>query len=379
MNSKHSSDIKHRLLLNLLVFSLFSTIALVANFGVAFAQETGRVDVLVEGYDGNTVMNAVIYNSNITLLENITINEPTFNFENLPIGDQYLILLDYNGVTYHDQIWINQSSQSSTIFVFDKSSSDAELIVEIHHITINSGDNYLNVTEYIEYSNFGNTVINNTKITLELPDGFKNFIWNQDCCLETADFGLFFLLTEPLLPNGTKSLNYKYRLDTTGNEYIFEKKIYYDTFLVILTVDPNELEVTSWDNLQSEGLVDIGEKMFDAYTVSNIFKGQEFSITLTGYTSNELGELNLLWIGTGILIILIIVGIIYGFKRSKVSIEQLKSEDEALVSVLGQLKKDFTSKKIEEVEYLKLQLKYKKQLEKVRYRIKEFEKVNIKS
>lgn len=379
MNSKHKSDIRHRLIFNLLVFSLLSSIAFAAIFGVAFAQETGSVDVLVEGYDGKATINVLLVDSSISILENITVNESIFHFENLVIGEEYLIILKYNEVTYHGQILINSSTQSLTIQVFDKTSSDSELIVQVHHIAINSGDNYLNVTEYVEYSNFGNTVINNTKITLELPDGFKNFIWNQDCCLETADFGLFFHLIEPMLPNETKSLNYKYRLDTTGNEYVFEKRIYYDTFIVILTVDPDELEVTSWDNLQSEGLVDVGEKKFDAYSVPNIFKGQEFSITLTGFTSSELGELNLLWIGTGILIILIIVGIIYGFKRSKVSIEQLKSEDEALDSVLSQLKKDFTSKKIEEVEYLKLQLKYKKQLEKVRNRIKEFEKVNNKS
>ncbi len=379
MNLKHNNDIGQRLLLNLLVFSLFSTTFITTDFGLAYAQETGRVDVLVEGYDGNTVMNALLYSSSMSLLENITVNESIFTFDNLFIGEQYLMLLNYNGITYHGQISINQSSQPLTIQVFEKTSSDEELIVQVHHIAIDGGDNYLNVTEYVEFSNFGNSVINNTNIAIELPDGFKNFIWNQDCCLESTDFGLFFRLIEPMLPNETKSLNYKYRIDPKDNEYTFEKRIYYDTFIVILTVDPDELNVVSWDNIQSEGLVDVGEKKFDAYSLPNIYKGQSFSIIFSGYKSSDFGELNILWIGIGILLILIIVGIIYGFKRSQISIDKLKTEEESLISVLDQVKNDFTNGKIEEVEYLKIQLKYKTQLEKVRNRIKEYDRANIKS
>lgn len=368
------SNISSKLLLNILVFSFFSVTIFSSNFGIAFAQETGEVDVLVEGYDGNTVMNVALYNSSLSILKNMTINEPTFNFENLSIGEQYLILIDYNGVTYHEQIWINQTSQSLTIHVFDITSDDEDLIVQVHHIAVSSGDNYLNVTEYLEFTNFGNTVINNTAIKIELPDGFKNFIWNQACCIEPTDFGIFFRLIEPLLPNETKSINFKYRLEPTSNEYSFEKKIYYDTALVILTVDStNELSVISWDNLQSEGLVDVGDEMFDAYSIPSIFKGQRFSLVFTGY--KETSEINLLWIGTGILVVLGAGGIVFAFRRSGTSIEQLKSEENTLTSELEKIEKDYSNGNIKEVEYLTLKLKNKTTLEKVKSGIQEEQKV----
>jgi hypothetical protein len=227
------------------------------------------------------------------------------------------------------------------------------------------------VTELLQFRNFGDTVINNPDIKIEIPNNFMNFIWDQDCCLEPSDFGIFFSPIEPLMPNGSKTINFEYRLEPSSNEYSFEKRQYYDTSVVIITMDP-EIGVLSSNNLNSEGLIEINGNLVAAYTSINIFTGNGFSITVSGYKGSEI---NLLWIGTGVLVVLGASGVIITLIRSRKSLDQLKSKEAALSSELEKIEKDFTNGNIIEVEYLQLKLKNKTELEKVKSSIQEQERV----
>jgi hypothetical protein len=140
---------------------------------------------------------------------------------------------------------------------------------------------------------------------------------------------------------------------------------------VIVTLNPDVLRVISSYNLDSEGLIEIDNSLVDAYSSINVFSGDGFSITVAGHENNGI---NLLWIGTGILAVFGVGGIVYAFRRSKTSIEQLKSEENTLISELEKIEKDFTSGNMKEIEYLTLKLKNKTALEKVTNRIQEREK-----
>jgi len=374
MNSNFNNNITHNAIF-IILFFVFSLALGSISFGSAFAQETGQIDVIVNGHDGQSKMNTLLINSRNIIVENVTSNEPLFIFENLSIGNQYLILVNYKGVDYPAIILVNQTRHETTIHVFEPTNSDEDISIDFHHITVTIGENYLNVTEFLQFRNYGDTVINNPDIQIEIPNNFMNFIWDQDCCLEPSDFGIFFSPIEPLMPNGSQTINFKYRLEPSSNEYSFEKRQYYDTSIVIITMDPEIAEVISSNNLSSEGLIEIDGNLVDAYSSINIFTGNGFSITVAGYKSSEI---NLLWIGTGVLAVLGAGGIIFALTRSRKSIEQLKSEEAALSSELEQIEKDFTNRKINEVEYLQLKLKNKTTLEKVTSSIKEQEKVEKK-
>ncbi len=371
MKSNYKNNITHNVLIILLIL-IFTLSLSTTNFGLAIAQETGHIDLLVKGHDGHTTLNALLINSSNIIIENVTSNEPSLTFENLPIGTQYLILLNYKGISYPVITLLNQTMREITIQVFELTTSDENIGIDFHHISFTSGDNYLNITEYLQFRNHGDSVINNTDIKIEIPNGFSNFIWDQDCCLEPTDFGIFFSPIKPLQPNDTQTINFKYRLESSINEYSFVKEQYYDTSVVIVTLNPDVLRVISSYNLDSEGLIEIDNSLVDAYSSINVFSGDGFSITVAGHESNGI---NLLWIGTGILAVFGVGGIVYAFRRSKTSIEQLKSEENTLISELEKIEKDFTSGNMKEIEYLTLKLKNKTALEKVTNRIQEREKV----
>jgi len=374
MKTKFNNNITRNIRYIILFFAFALTLGTVY-FGSSLAQETGQIVVLVEGNDGQSTMNVVLINSSNTVIENVTSIESSFTFDNLSIGKQYLILVNYKGIDYPAIITLNQTSLETVIKVFEVTNSDENINIDFHHISIVLGDNYLNITEYLQYGNYGDTVINNTDIKIEIRDDFLDFIWDQDCCLEPTDFGIFFSPIEPLRPNGSQTINFKYRIEPSNNEYTLEKRQYYDTSVVIVTMDPEIVEVISANNLNSEGLIEIDGNLVDAYSSINIFTGNGFSVTVAGYKNSEI---NLLWIGTGVLAVLGAGGVIFAFMRYRKSIEQLKSEEEAISSELEKIEKDFTEQNINEVEYLKLKLKNKTALENIRKSIQEQEKVEKK-
>lgn len=343
--------------------------------GVAFAQEKGRVDVLVEGYDGSAVMSVHLIDSGFNFVENKTVDTATFSFTNLTLNEQYLILLYYKEIPYTAEVKVNQTSQQVEIRVYEPTVSDEDIVVEFYHVALTRGEDALNVTEFIQFINLGDKVHDGTELKIAMPEGFKNFRSSHSCCVERTDFGFFFTIPEPIMPNETQTIDLRYQLTPDTDEYTFIKRAYYDTAIAIVTVSSDDLEVVSTENLRSEGKIDIEQQAFDAYSVPDVFAGQGFAITVTGYRT---AGLNLLWVGTGVLVVLILGAVAYGLRGTRVSPERLKVEEEALTSVLEELERDFSGGKINEVEYLKLKLKYKTRLEKVKSRIKEYSGVKAR-
>lgn len=353
--------------LSIILLSLFS----ISIIDLGFAQEIGTLEVTIDGYNSSSVLDIAIFDSKFNVIDNRTVAKPVFTIENLLLNESYSIILNYKGIEYQESISIENAREQFSMKVYEPTVSDDDIIISLYQILVESGSNYLNITEFIVFENIGDKVVNGTDLKIAIPEGFRNFIWDQDCCFRTSDFGFFFEPIEPIFPNVTKSINFKYKLEPDANEYSHTTRFYYDTENVIVMLD-QELEALTTENLWSQGIYPGEREDLDVYGAASFFGGEHVSITIIGYQNT--GELNILWIGVGVMAILIAGGVFYGFRSSKVSLTRLKSEEEALLSVTKQLKKDFSSKKINEVEYLKLQLKYKQQLEKVRNRIRAYNK-----
>jgi hypothetical protein len=359
---------------NLVYVFLFSTLIYVlaaSIFGAALAQETGSVNVSVNGYDGTSVLTATLVDSSShDVLENKTVNAASFSFSNLVLGKQYSIVVNYKGIDYTTPVTVNETSQKIAVNVSDVTDSDEGIVISLYQMDVERGDNNnLNVTEYIEFRNNGSSVVNNTSLKIAMPAGYTNFIWDQSCCFAAADFGFFFTPAAPLMPNATKTINFAYTLQPNTDEYQFSKLFYYDTGDVFVLVNPDGLQASNFKNLWEQGSVPDGDGSLNVYGASSFYKGESVSIDVTGYKGGI--GLNIVWVGTGVLAAVIVGAVVYSFRGNRVSVEKLKTEETALNSVLKQINKDYAAKKLSEVEYYKLRLKYKEKLERIRKRIRE--------
>lgn len=353
-------------------------------FGMAFAQNSGQIDVHITGYNSSSAITASLLDSNLHFLQNKTVNTPSFSFTGVPPNQPYFIVLYYEGVPYYTQLNATQSLQQLvTIPVYEVTSADENIAIAFHHVAISKGtNNDLNVTEYIQFVNIGNKVQTGIDLKIAMPEGYKNLGSSYIQFLQQADFGYFFKVPNPLFPNGSQTVDLQYQISPSADQYQLAKREYYDTgFAVVTVLSGSDLKVVPNSNqsLASEGPITIQAQTYDAYSATNIYAGEGFAITLTGYKPTTAG-VNIVWVGTGVLLAVIAGTVVYSFRRNKVSSEQLESESEALSTVMSELEKDFKDGKIEEVEYLKLKLKYKSRLEKVQDRLQQFDtaKVNAK-
>jgi hypothetical protein len=338
--------------------------------GVVWAQETGRIEVLVEGYDGSSVLTAALVDSSGDVVDNRTFGGASFAFNGVSLGEDYTVVIGYKGVDYSESVTVDEASQSLTVQVYDVTDSDEAVVVSLYQVSIKGEeDGALGFVEYIVFENTGETVVRDPSFRIEIPSGYRDFQWDRTCCLEFADFGIFYRPTEPLMPGATQTINFRYTLDVDSDEYSFVKRFYYDVVDAYVAVDP-ALDVVDFTNLWDQGTTPSGDGDVNLYGASTFLAGESVLISVSGYRGGG-GDLNLLWVGTGVLVAVIVGAFFFGFRRSRGSPEKLKIEEEALESVTKQLDKDHADKKISEVEYLKLRLKYRKRLENVRERIRQ--------
>src|SRR3989304_1734305 len=309
---------------------------------VAFAQQTGKIDVSVQGYDGSSTMTASLLDATAHYLENKTVTPASFSFTGVVLNQPHTIVLTYKDIPYTTQVNATQDPQQQVnIRVFERATSDENIMISFHHVAISKGDNSINVTEYIEYVNVGDKVQNGTELKVSKPEGFKNFRSSHSCCMTKADFGFFFTIPEPVFPNGTQVLDLEYEISPDSDQYELSKREYYDTgFAVVTVLAGNDFSAVPGSNrtLFSEGPVEIQGQTYDAYSAASVYAGEGFAISLTGYKSAA--GINIVWVGTGILFALIAGAVVYGFRGNKVSVEKLESEAEALNTVMAELRSE---------------------------------------
>ncbi len=375
INQSYKSNIRQKSVSILLISVLM--LSFTPFLEVAFAQQTGKIDVSVQGYDGSSTMTASLLDATAHYLENKTVNTASFSFTSVALNQPHTIVLTYKDIPYTTQVNATQDPQQQVnVRVFERATSDENIMISFHHVAISKGDNSINVTEYIEYVNVGDKVQNGTELKVSMPAGFKNFRSSHSCCMTKADFGFFFTIPNPVFPNETQVLDLEYEISPDSDQYELSKREYYDTgFAVVTVLAGNDFSAVPGSNrtLFSEGPVEIQGQTYDAYSAASVYAGEGFAISLTGYKSAA--GINIVWVGTGILFALIAGAVVYGFRGNKVSVEKLESEAEALNTVMSELEKDYKEGKISEVDYLKLKLKYKSQLEKVESRLQEATKV----
>jgi len=347
-----------QLLFLTIVFSLLSPVLVHANDGAS-------VEILLNGYDGETPLTASLINFSFETLESKNITSSPFTFTGLNLSESYTIVLDYKGIPYSAQVNTNQTSQQVKIELYDVTSSDEKVIVSFHHISLARKQNSIVVAEVIEFFNSDTKVLKDIDIKISLPKGYSNLTSSQSSFLTVSDFGYFFRLPSPIKPNQTQVIDLTYVITPSEYEYKLVQRPYYDTQIFIVTTkvgDINgDLKINSYESMKSYGdPIDIGGSKYDAYSTDNIYAGESVSASIIGY-KNE--DLTMFYAGTGVIVLLLISGVAFGFRNSKFSSKRPKSEEDDINNLLSKLEQDFKEGKIKEIEYLKQRLEYKQRLE----------------
>jgi hypothetical protein len=271
----------------------------------------------------------------------------------------------YKGVDYVQKIDVRRPLENVTFVVFDTTDSDEALRIDFYHIIIERDKEAVRISEFLQYRNVGSKVYNGTEIKISMPADYSDLTGEHDCCMVPTEYGLAFNPPSPIKPNLTQYLEFSYRLTPETSPLTFSKKAFYNisSFVILVAAD---LRVENFTNLQKGDEIDMEGRRFVPYFKSSIPKDDEIKLVISGVGG---GGKQWLWVGA-LLIILFIGGVVvYGMRSGRKSVEKLLAEKKALEEVLQALESDYGDGKLDELQYLKLKLKYTEKLKRIEKRL----------
>ena len=304
-------------------------------------------------------------------------------------GNSYEVTLRYQDVDYIGErlsLADNVTTKSTTVTVYDSTSSDSAISITAAHTIIYLVDNNLEVVEYLVFTNAsdrsyvgsGETTATGGKRTLKLPLPAEatEVQYGGDLVsgrvLPDAN-GL--VDTMAVLP-GDKLIAYGYKIGYDSGSYQFSQKIDYPISTYNFLVQGENTKATS-SQLSAGQIVDFRGIKFNSLSGSNFATGETLDVQLSGLAQNGNQPSGSPPSGgnqqTILLVVLVLVvvlggggGFIYLMKKRTIqpvrlgnSPEQLRRQ--LLLDIAG-LDDDFESGKIEKETYTKLRAERKSQL-----------------
>lgn len=328
---------------------------------------TGEILVSVEGYDGHSTVNVSLIDTSLKYLINKTVNSREFVLEGVSINQTYYILLQYKGVNYVQTISVKHPLEKVKFTVFDTTTSDEWIVVDFHHIVIERERDALKVSEFLQYRNIGPKVYNGTEIKIFVPEGYYDLTSEHSCCMRPTEYGLAFSPPSPIKPNSTQYLELSYYLSPRESPFTFSKKNFYNTTSLVVLVS-SDLGTEGFTNLEKGDYINLRGKRYASYFLSYAPRGSEIKLIIP-----EVGQTAPQWLWASVfLTVLLIVGLsVYGIRRSKKLAEDLAAKKKATEEVLQELERDYRAGKLDEIQYLKLKLRYMEKLKKVERKLNE--------
>ena len=348
-----------QILLILMLMSLGSDVYVVG--GDAY-----RIVVNLGGYDGESALLTSLYDVNNNLLYNETLYGDVLNLTVLSPGTYYLAIV-YKRVTYFQQINVSDSLVVVNITLYDVMESDTTVDIPVHHIIINPQGGYLQVMEVAFFRNTGDKVIiNGTKLRMYLPREFMKFQSDiMSCCVEIKEWGFVFNLMANLFPGQAYRVTYNYEIPVSGDEYYFEVEIPYSTSYLLIAVKAG-YEISNPRNLNYVGTIDVQQGSYSIYEAYNLTPGAKVGLTIKGVGASNLWVLSALVAVTSVSVVTLSLWSIF---RKKPSLEELERQKEELLALMEELENRYKNGEIEDEEYLRLRIKYKKKVIKLLKRI----------
>jgi hypothetical protein len=340
------------------------------------------------------------------------------SFAHLDIDTSYLITFDEAGVPYTEIAeFDSKTSVTVMIDVLETTTNDEDMAVNGHHVFLEKEEGYLSVWEGITFTNAGDKIFNNSWLKISIPSVAEDISVDiMDCCLQNAELGVIVDPMDPIFPNGIFDITLTYKIKLKSKDFIFDKNVDYDTrSLNVFVQDGISNGVESLRGLSFDEKRTYSDISYRLYSGMLIASGSIAGMTLRGIvtvTDLVLGN-QLVWAGGFLLVPIVFIALfvtynkrggpnkttkkrgrrplkenganIPNFKQMKPqideplaqdSIEDLRAEEEALITILKKIKVDHEKGTLSNEAYKIVSSKYRRRQKKVRAAITSFKVVD---
>jgi hypothetical protein len=335
--------------------------------GVNF-NPTSILHVNVINVNGTPVSNLSITLENLlgTIIGNATTdNDGKYEFNHLSINETYHVSFVYEGVPYFKEFsFTNESLAQLNFVIYETTRSDEDIVINSHQVFVQIGGGFLSVSEYVLYQNIGLTVFNNSRLSVWLPQGMRDFSSSiMECCIQVKEGGAIFDPMDPIMSGQQYDMWMNYHIDVDSSAYMFGKTVDYSTQTLHLFVEnKGDIQATVASELEKQGTVTIDDKEHTFFLGSDLEAGINLTVNLDGFTfpstlMNQIVGMILISMTTTFLVS---YPIIRERRDGKASVEDLEMKKRAIFRKTVQLDSDYASGDISQKKYERLKSKYRK-------------------
>lgn len=368
---------------------------------LATESDNGIIEgVLINGTsDGSSVGGQeVTLNTSLNDVETATVTatadeDGNFVFGGLSTGVKYTyqVVINFQDADYSSD-WLGFDEGETTryveVTVYDSTTSDEAIYVEMAHTVINVGEGELGVREVIFFVNEGDrTYIGADEVGADgkretlrfsLPEGASGLQLGgalMECCVKDSNGG--FVDTMSVLP-GTSAAAYSYEVNHDSGTYSFLQNMFYPTISYSLLVEGKGVEVASVKLTEAEPM-QMENTTFQHFVGAELAPGETIAAQISGLPlaiggGSSGNQTTLIWIA--VIVVVLAAGFIYFFQMRRDRLQPATAEgspaatgedspdrnQERLLIELAKLDDDFEDGTIEEDVYRKLRDERKSQL-----------------
>ena len=245
--------------------------------------------------------------------------------------------------------------------------NESAIIIENHHIVLEISDGELIVKNALLLNI---TMIKNIKepISFSIPIESYDFEILSGLDPDSLIKEKNRIIDTRKIKEGKNQIAFRYRIKIKGNKYLFPLHIIYDTQNFFLLVKNLELVLIS-EQLIDEGLLEMGERKYHAFSQTGFKKGEKVEINIHGLKKQRIRKKVLIISLIGIFLLIIVAILV--IRKGKTDMRVISKSDilqekkKALVAILATLDEKFEKGEIGEEVYTELRDENKEKLTKV--------------
>jgi hypothetical protein len=329
---------------------------------------TGSLNVNVIHINGSQISNLPIKLENppgIIVVNATTNSNGEYAFEHLGLNDIYWVTFVYEGVPYYTYFsFTNESSAHLNIVVYETTRSDEDIVITAYQVLIQTSENLLSVSEYLTYENVGINVFNNSRLSVWVPREMHDFSSSiMDCCIQVYEESVIFDPMDPIMPGRQYTMFMSYYLDVVSSDYMFIKKIEYNTEAFHLFVeDKGDIQEIRAPGLENQGTVTLDDIEHTFFMGSNLESGISLGVNLVGVgpTFDFMNQLVGIILVSMIPTFIVSYSIIRRKRKGKTLVEDLEVKKREIFKKIIQLESEYESGDISKNSFENLRSKYRK-------------------
>lgn len=242
------------------------------------------------------------------------------------------------------------------------------IIIESRHIVLEMADAELHITDAIMV-NIQSSDGNEELLTYSIPAGYTRFEIHNGLDPDSLIFQEDRIIDARHLPAGKIPIAFKYALPISRNTVILPFYAYNETRVFYFLVKNLELDISS-NELLDEGMIEMGERSFHAFSAVGLRQGEELVITIAGMEKRA--RRNQVLIFAAVVALILIVIVVFVFRKGRG--ERLSGDEQddllsgkrkMLAATIALLDEKHEKGEIGDAAYQRLRKEYSAQLRRI--------------